>query len=173
MMSIWWMISKNRISQLLMHCAAVGKSFANPDSLSSCAIPLLKPPCFFRDGESSSRQAKTSWYNQETYFKRHTFASWNVDPANTKSLSSVSQSMDPTYPLAPIANFLGCILVLLPLFCTSIRSGSWNIAVISFTLWIAIECVTTGVNAIVWSDNVRNVAPVWCDLSECCISDNG
>lgn len=74
--------------------------------------------------------------------------------------------MDPTYPLAPIANFVACVLVLLPLFSTSIRSGSWNVAVTLFVLWTVLASIIQGVNAIIWSDNVDDVAPVWCDISK-------
>lgn len=74
--------------------------------------------------------------------------------------------MDPTYPLAPIANFVACVLVLLPLFSTSIRSGSWNVAVTMFVIWTVLASIIDGVNAIIWFDNVDDVAPVWCDISE-------
>lgn len=72
--------------------------------------------------------------------------------------------MDPTYPLVPIANFLACFLVLLPL-TTSIRR-SWNIGVIAYASWVAIEAFYTAINCIVWKDNSRIVVPVWCDISK-------
>lgn len=72
--------------------------------------------------------------------------------------------MDPTYPLLPIVNWIAFVLVLLPL-TTSIRRA-WNVGVISFSLWIASQCLFRGVNTIVWADNVNNIAPVWCDISK-------
>ena len=74
--------------------------------------------------------------------------------------------MDPTFPLAPIVNFLSAILALLPLFTNALHSGSLNIAIVAFAVWTSVECVTTGVNSIIWSDNVNNLVPVWCDISE-------
>ena len=74
-------------------------------------------------------------------------------------------TMDPTYPLAPIINFLSAILALLPLFTNQLYSGTQNIAVVAFAIWTSVECVTTGINSIIWSDNVNNLAPIWCDIS--------
>lgn len=74
--------------------------------------------------------------------------------------------MDPTYPLIPILNLLSCALVLLPLL-TMFHQG-WNTptGVCMLALWIAVETFITGVDAIVWSDNVEDVTPVWCDISK-------
>lgn len=72
--------------------------------------------------------------------------------------------MDPTYPLVPIVNFLSCILVLLPLLVSAFRRGPWNIGVTVFSFWTATECIITGVNAIIWSNNVADTAPIWCDI---------
>lgn len=73
--------------------------------------------------------------------------------------------MDPTYPLAPIANLLGSVLVLLPVFTKFRRS--WNTGVCMLAIWVSIENFANGINTIVWSDNTDDVAPVWCDISEC------
>lgn len=72
--------------------------------------------------------------------------------------------MDPTYPLIPIVNFLSFVLVVLPLL-TKFRRA-WNTGVCMLAIWIAVETFTNGVNSIVWSDNVKNVAPTWCDISK-------
>lgn len=72
--------------------------------------------------------------------------------------------MDPTYPLVPIANFLACILVL-----ASMSKGmfqSWNVGACSFAIWVTTISFTTAVDSIIWADNVDNLAPVWCDISE-------
>ena len=43
---------------------------------------------------------------------------------------------------------------------------SCNIGACSFGLWIATESFIRAINAIVWSDNVDNVAPYWCDIGQ-------
>ena len=77
-----------------------------------------------------------------------------------------SSAMDPTYPLAPIANFIACTMILFALFVNVYLSKSWNFPVSMFALWTAVSSIATGVNAIIWSDNVKNIAPVWCDISK-------
>lgn len=72
--------------------------------------------------------------------------------------------MDPTYPLVPIANFLACILVLSSMSKSMIQS--WNVGACSFAIWVIIMALTVAVNAIIWADNVNNVAPVWCDIGK-------
>lgn len=70
--------------------------------------------------------------------------------------------MDPSYPLVPVLNLVCCVLVLITV-STVIRQ-SWNTGVCLFGAWIFISTLTSGVNEIVWHDNIRNVAPVWCDI---------
>ena len=72
--------------------------------------------------------------------------------------------MDPTFPLVPIANFIGCILVLISLSRGMFRN--WNVGACSFAFWTLLLNLNTGVDTIVWSNNANNVAPVWCDISE-------
>lgn len=73
--------------------------------------------------------------------------------------------MDPTFPLVPIANFLACLLIILSLSKSMFQS--WNIGVLSYAFWTAVPSFTIAVNTIVWSDNVKDVAPVWCDIGQC------
>lgn len=75
--------------------------------------------------------------------------------------------MDLTYPLAPIANFLACALLLLPFLSTSIRFGSRNIPVTMFALWSTAINFIQGVNTLIWFNNVNDSAPIWCDIGEC------
>lgn len=75
-----------------------------------------------------------------------------------------SLNMDPTYPLVPIANVVACILVLVSLSKNLFQS--WNIGACSFAIWIMIMSISVVVNAAVWANNIDNVAPVWCDISE-------
>ena len=76
--------------------------------------------------------------------------------------------MDPTYPLVPIANFLGLILVLVSPFAVSrVRDAAHiAIAIYFFAIWVSIVRVNRAVNAIIWRDNANNSAPTWCDVSE-------
>lgn len=73
--------------------------------------------------------------------------------------------MDPTYPLVPISNFLACILVLASI--TKSMFQTCNVGVCSLVTWVMITGFTVAVNAIIWADNVENVAPLWCDIGEC------
>ena len=72
--------------------------------------------------------------------------------------------MDPTFPLVPTANLLACILVLASLSKSMFQA--WNVGVCSFASWLIIGTLGVAINAIIWPDNVDNVAPAWCDLSE-------
>lgn len=73
-------------------------------------------------------------------------------------------AMDPTYPLAPIANFVGCFLIITTL--SSLCYRPWNTGVFMLAVYVFLQSLVVGVNAIVWSDNAGDVAPVWCDISE-------
>ena len=74
----------------------------------------------------------------------------------------IKLDMDSTFPLVPIANFVACILVLLSMSKNMFQS--WNIGACSFAIWVAIQSFTKAIRAIMGSDNVENVAPVWCDI---------
>ncbi|KLO05673.1 fungal pheromone STE3G-protein-coupled receptor [Schizopora paradoxa] len=65
------------------------------------------------------------------------------------------------YPITPIGNFIGVVLALLPLFC-QIRKLS--LAVWGYALWIASTNFIMFVNTIIWHDNIKIVASVWCDI---------
>ena len=70
--------------------------------------------------------------------------------------------MDPTYPLIPVANFIGCLLIILPMLtCMTYSTG-----ICAFAGWAVLFGFGQGVNSIIWKDNTNDVAPVWCDLSE-------
>ena len=71
--------------------------------------------------------------------------------------------MDPTFPLVPIANFLACILVALPLSRNIFRTG--KVGVYMLAIWVGVVSFYTAVNCIIGKDNVENKAPIWCDIS--------
>lgn len=72
--------------------------------------------------------------------------------------------MDPTYPLVPIANFIACGLTVIPLF--NLVSQPWNTGVYILALWLFLISLSFAINGIIWSNNVKDVAPVWCDISK-------
>ena len=80
-------------------------------------------------------------------------------------LQLLEPNMDPSLLLVPIANLTACLLVLLSMSKNMFQS--WNIGACSFAIWVAVESATTAIRAIIWSNNVENMAPLWCDISEC------
>ncbi|KAK0184871.1 GPCR fungal pheromone mating factor [Armillaria mellea] len=66
------------------------------------------------------------------------------------------------YRELPAVSFISAALVLLPL------PWHWRartIPTISLILWMFVSTLIDGINAIVWADNVRIVAPVYCDIA--------
>lgn len=72
--------------------------------------------------------------------------------------------MDPTYPLVPIANFIGCLLTLISL--VDLLARPWNTGVFMFATYNFFQSLVIGISTIVWSDNNGDIAPVWCDIGE-------
>lgn len=62
----------------------------------------------------------------------------------------------------PVVSFLCAFLALIPL-PWHWRAGT--IATVSISLWLFLSNILNGVNAIIWADNIRIVAPVWCDIA--------
>ncbi|KAK1227874.1 a-factor receptor [Marasmius sp. AFHP31] len=69
---------------------------------------------------------------------------------------------DPAFPFFPIFAFITFILALIPL---PWHLQQWNAGTCLFMFWTSIVCLIHFVNALIWHGNVRNVAPVWCDIS--------
>lgn len=78
------------------------------------------------------------------------------------SFSLHPDPMDPTYPLVPIANFLACVLVVIPL--AHMLTRPWNTGVYFFALWTLLSSLSTAINTLVWSNDVKDRAPIWCDI---------
>ena len=98
-------------------------------------------------------------------YPQHSRVHLNPSPSLQCPLApKITTDMDPTFPLVPIANFAACVLVL----CSMSRRmfQSWNIGACSIGLWVAAESFIRAINGIVWSDNVDNVAPYWCDIGQ-------
>ena len=72
---------------------------------------------------------------------------------------------DPTYPLYPISCILSAIMLLLVLLTGFVRR-SWNLGVAFLCFWLFIENLTTGANAIIWSDNADIKLYVYCDIGK-------
>jgi hypothetical protein len=70
-------------------------------------------------------------------------------------------SHDPTYPLFPVMSFLGFVLAFIPL---PWHIQAWNSGTCAYMLWSGLACLNLFVNSLVWKGNVRNVAPIWCDI---------
>ncbi|KAJ6483439.1 GPCR fungal pheromone mating factor [Mycena sanguinolenta] len=61
----------------------------------------------------------------------------------------------------PIGAFLACALLLVPL------PWHWrmrNIPTLSMIAWLFMSNFTHGINAIIWSGHIHDVAPIWCDI---------
>ncbi|KAF7343707.1 Pheromone receptor [Mycena sanguinolenta] len=61
----------------------------------------------------------------------------------------------------PIGAFLACALLLVPL------PWHWrtrNIPTLSMIAWLFMSNFTHGINAIIWSGRIHDVAPIWCDI---------
>ncbi|THU76386.1 STE3-like pheromone receptor [Dendrothele bispora CBS 962.96] len=72
------------------------------------------------------------------------------------------RSSDPTFPLFPVFSLLGFILCTIPL---TWHVQAWNAGTCAYMIWTGIQCLVEFINSLVWAGNVKNVAPVWCDIS--------
>ncbi|KAH9916388.1 putative fungal pheromone GPCR, STE3-type [Epithele typhae] len=69
---------------------------------------------------------------------------------------------DPTYPLFPVFSFLGFVLALIPL---SWHLQAWNAGTCIYMLWAGLASLVEFVDSVVWYGSLKDVAPVWCDIS--------
>jgi pheromone a factor receptor len=67
------------------------------------------------------------------------------------------------YSILPVAAFIAAFLVLVPAFW---HWRARNVPTLSLIVWLFTLNVICGVNSLVWSDNVLDKAPVWCDICE-------
>ena len=72
---------------------------------------------------------------------------------------------DPTYPALPIASVLACVMLIMVLLSSFVRQ-SWNLGVAFLCFWLFFECLTAGVNAIIWSDNANVKLYIYCDIGQ-------
>ncbi|KZV71047.1 STE3-domain-containing protein [Peniophora sp. CONT] len=72
-------------------------------------------------------------------------------------------TVNPTYPLFPIASFLSAMMLLLVLLTSFIRQR-WNLGVVFLCFWLLVEAATNGANCIIWSNNADVKLWVYCDI---------
>jgi multidrug transporter EmrE-like cation transporter len=75
---------------------------------------------------------------------------------------TMSQSLDPTYPLYSVLSFLGFVVSLIPF---SWHLQAWNVGTCAYMFWVSFACLREFVNSVVWAGNLDNNIPVWCDIS--------
>jgi pheromone a factor receptor len=65
------------------------------------------------------------------------------------------------HPELAFGAFIASALVLVP-FPWHWRAG--NTTTLSMLTWLFISNITYAINAVIWSDRVDEVVPVWCDI---------
>ncbi|KZV69973.1 STE3-domain-containing protein [Peniophora sp. CONT] len=70
---------------------------------------------------------------------------------------------DPSYPLYPVLCIITAAFGLLALSTTFVRR-SYNFGVAWLCLWLFVETLTNGINAIIWADNDDVKLYVYCDI---------
>ena len=78
------------------------------------------------------------------------------------------RTVDPTYPLYPIAGIFSASLLLWVLLSSFVRLST-NLPVIFLCFWLSLENLTYGVNTIVWADNADIKLYVCCDIGMCLV----
>ena len=62
---------------------------------------------------------------------------------------------------AAVLNLISSFMALVPILW-QVQRG--NVGTCAFAIWASFGCLSTGVNAVLWHDNVIDVAPAWCDI---------
>ncbi|KZV69629.1 fungal pheromone STE3G-protein-coupled receptor, partial [Peniophora sp. CONT] len=75
----------------------------------------------------------------------------------------MGRTVDPTYPLLPVAYCLSLAMLLLVLLTGFVRQN-WNLGVAFLCFWLLIETLIGAINTIVWSDNAEVKLYVYCDI---------
>ncbi|KAI0312764.1 pheromone A receptor-domain-containing protein [Amylostereum chailletii] len=64
-------------------------------------------------------------------------------------------------PELPVGAFIAALLVLVPI------PWHWrarSVPTLSMIAWLFIDCLTIGINSLIWAGSVQEVVPVWCDI---------
>ncbi|VDC05055.1 unnamed protein product [Peniophora sp. CBMAI 1063] len=76
----------------------------------------------------------------------------------------MARAVDPTYPLYPSTCILSAGL-LLAVISTRLTQKSWNLGVTLLCVWVFLDNVTLGTNAILWADNANVRLRIYCDIT--------
>lgn len=80
----------------------------------------------------------------------------------------MSGTVDPTYPLFPVASLIAAAMLLLVLLTSFVRQ-SWNLGVIFLCFWLFTEDLTSAIGTIIWSNNADIKLYVYCDIGASCL----
>ncbi|KAI9456129.1 STE3-domain-containing protein [Lactarius psammicola] len=59
-------------------------------------------------------------------------------------------------------SFIGFLLCAIPLYW---HLEAWNVGTSLYIVWAGLGCLNFFINSVIWNSSVKNVAPVWCDIS--------
>src|SRR6266571_8925782 len=59
-------------------------------------------------------------------------------------------------------SFIGFLLCAIPLYW---HLEAWNVGTSLYIVWAGLGCLNFFINSVVWNSSMKNVAPVWCDIS--------
>jgi hypothetical protein len=79
------------------------------------------------------------------------------------TLPALDRIISMRYPVLPVVSAIAAILVLVPLPSQLRRR---NVATLSLIIGTFLLHVAITVNTLVWAGNVRDSAPVWCDICQ-------
>ena len=72
-------------------------------------------------------------------------------------------TVDPTFPLFPIAAILGTTMMFLVLLSSFVRQ-KWNLGVAFLCFWLMVDLAVGSAGLIIWSDNGIVKDYVFCDI---------
>ncbi|KAF5385739.1 hypothetical protein D9757_005478 [Collybiopsis confluens] len=104
----------------------------------------------------------------EDVFPRHKFHTRPCEaPSPRISLLTMAINYDAqslTYPnwVFSMCAFIGFLLSVIPL---PWHLEAWNTGTCLYMMWTGLACLNQFINSIIWTGNVINWAPVWCDIS--------
>ncbi|KAI0053504.1 fungal pheromone STE3G-protein-coupled receptor [Auriscalpium vulgare] len=61
-----------------------------------------------------------------------------------------------------VFSFIGFILCAVPFWW---HLEAWNTGTCLYMAWVGLGCLNYFINSLLWNNNLRNFAPVWCDIS--------
>ena len=89
---------------------------------------------------------------------------WTIEPSLLVIGAPLSLTMMSSSQLAALFCITVTVLDLAPL---AWQFHKRNIAVIALSIWLAQGSLWTGLNLLIWEDNIVHRAAVYCDISRC------